>query len=512
MVGYLDFLYFFVPLFAFSAIVELIHFLPFVRRITEKEVYDKMYGPMIVFLISFLVWDISFLVDIFLGNRTLHKLLEVLAMGIVLLETIRLVRKNVVELQVIKTTKEVIERSEKKYRNLIETMNDGFWLIDENQTSTMVNEKMGEMLGYTPEEIIGKKITLFLDTEAQTKVKKQLESRPKGKSSTYEIELTKKNGSKSPVVVSGSPIFDDDRKYIGSFGIMTDVSRLKQLEGKIRSYSEDLEKMVGERTDDLLQAQDSVLNMLEDLTDSKEELAKAYDNLKDVDRLKTDILSNISHELRTPITIAKCAIELTRGEDDDKEIDKFLSMCENALTRLNDLVENLVDISLLYKGQFLVLSSAVDLYSVIEETIGNYKVRTKEKKIKLINISKNNSLKVLGDKKAISRTITAIIDNAVKFTNESGKITIDVKKDGEFVQIIIKDTGPGIEQKYKEKIFEPFYQIDPTTTREYGGVGIGLALAKSNLAAQKGRIWVESTPGKGSTFYIKLPLAREKDL
>jgi signal transduction histidine kinase len=281
---------------------------------------------------------------------------------------------------------------------------------------------------------------------------------------------------------------------------------------KARSYSKDLEKMIEERTKELTQARDSLSKMLEDLTSSKQDLVRAYDELKEMDRLKTFIITNISHELRTPMTIAKSAIELTRDETETKSKEKFLTMCENALLRLNDIVENLVEISDVYRGHYVPASEPLDLQSIISEILQEYAFDAKKKNIKLNLLSEDALPNVIGDKKAVSRAFANIVENAIKFNHDEGRVEIGVSRVGEFVQASVGDTGIGIPEKYIDKIFEPFYQIDPSTTRKFGGTGIGLALVKSFIEGQNGHVWVESKLGEYSTFFVKLPVAKEKDL
>ncbi len=508
----LDLLYYLVPLFTFAALIEIIHFLPYVKIIATKEVYESIFPISTPFLLSFLIFDASFIVEIFFHDKALHKLFEAGAMTLVLITTVVVVRRNLSDLQVSRATRAVAEKEHKKYKGLIEKMNDGFWSIDNKGITNMVNHKMGEMLGYRRNELLGQKITDFVDESEQIKLKRQEEMRPKGVSSTYEINLTKKDGSNIPVIVSAAPIFDDDGRFRGSFAIVTDVSRIKEMEEELKDYSKNLETRVEKRTEELLKARDSLVNILEDLTNSKKELAEAYDELKDVDRLKTDILSNISHELRTPITIAKSSIELTRGEADRKEIDLFLDMCENALNRLNDLIENLVDISSIYKGTFVASGKTADLDRVLKTVLGHFKTQLDDKQISMSYPKQISHPLIKADEKMVSRVLTNLMDNAVKFNKKGGKITIKTKKADNHVEMSIWDTGIGIDPKYMDKIFEPFYQIDPTTTREFGGTGIGLALVKAHMEALKGRVRLESAPGKGSTFYLEFPISQEKGL
>lgn len=281
---------------------------------------------------------------------------------------------------------------------------------------------------------------------------------------------------------------------------------------KERSHSKDLEARIEKRTGELTRSKDSLANMLEELINSKQELARAYDELKDVDQLKTFIIANISHELRTPITIAKSSIELTREETDPEEREKFLSMSENALQRLNDIVENLVEISDVYRGHYVPTSEPLDLESIISDVLQDFAFDAKKKELKISLISKNAIPTVQGDKKSVSSVLSNIVENAIKFNRDGGEIVIEVSRVEESELISVRDTGIGIPEQYKEKIFEPFYQIDPSTTRKFGGTGIGLALVKALIEGQKGDVWVESELGETSTFFIKLPITKEKDL
>lgn len=508
----LDFVYFFTPVMAFIVAIELLHLIPYLKKLTDPAFYEKTYQIAIVVIISMLFFELSFIAELYLGSRDLHKILEIGAMGIILGETIFIIRRDIQELDLLVATNEVIKKSESQYRNLIETMNDGFWAIDDKGTTTMVNQRLSDMLGYQKEEFIGKKVSSFFDEDQQRILQKHLALRKGGKRTNYSITIRKKNGSSLPILVSGSPLFDDSGSYKGAFAIITDISKIKELEAEIRAYNQNLESIVDERTKELKAARDSVVNMLEDLTGSKAELLKAYDKLRDVDRMKTDIISNISHELRTPVTIAKSAIELTREEEDPTEISKFLTMCDNALSRLDDLVENLVDIAAVYKGKYVMSSGEINLNDVIKESLNKYKELADTRKVKLNYTRSPEDIFAQGDRRTIIKVIQNLIENAIKFNREGGDVLITVAKEPDNITIAVKDTGIGIEEKDQDRIFDSFYQVDPTSTRAYGGTGIGLALAKANVETMEGKIWVESKVGLGSTFYVSLPRSSEKDL
>jgi PAS domain S-box-containing protein len=469
MVHFWDFV---VTIFGFAAIIELAHFLPFARAITDELVYSRMYNILPAFLLSFLFFEMAYLLDLFTSYPGIHSFFEAISMGFVLLAALFVIRKNTAEFQVISVTKDVLEKSEKRYRTLIETMNDGFWGLDTNSITTIVNRRLCEMLGYTEEEMIGESVFNFLDKENKSEVKTNLDLRKRGVSTTYEIEIIKKDGSKLPVLVSGSPYIDDDGILQGANATITDMSKRKEMEAQIQKYYDNLENLVDERTAELTKARDSLVNMLEDLTESRDQLAKAYDDLKDVDRLKTDIISNISHELRTPITIAKSAMELTREEEDSTEREKFLEMSENALIRLNNIVENIVNISSIYKGQYTIQTKPLILNSLIDDVLKDFQAMAGEQKISLRFKPKKESIKVLGDRESLKWSLKNLVDNAIKFNHEGGTVEIKAEENKGFALISVRDTGIGIDPEHKETIFEPFYQIDPTTTRKYGGTGV----------------------------------------
>jgi len=507
-----DLLFFFVVAFSFAAFVEILHFIPLAKGITDPEIYEKMFGVALVFLASFLFFETAFMVEYFLHDTVLSKLLLLVAMSLVLVETALVLRKNTTELQITRATKEILEQSEKRYKNLIETMNDGFWMIDENRVTTQINERTSEMLGYSEAEMLGKDVLGFVDPRHHKTVKDHLEKRRRGMSTTYEIEFIQKDGSRLAALVSATPILDDEKNFKGSFAVVTDITKRVELEGKIREYSMDLEEMIEERTKELTHAKTSLVNMLDDLSESKKDLAGAYDGLKDMDRLKTYIISNISHELRTPITIAKSAIELIREEPKSDEREKFLVMCEKALIRLNDLVENLVEISSIYKGSYVASQRTIDIDSMIRDAIKEIKFIAAERDIKVVFTPNTTFSNVLADPKAVFRAVSNILDNAVKFNHRGGRIEIITKTAGDYLEIAFHDTGLGIHEKYRIKVFEPFYQIDPSTTRRFGGTGIGLALVKAHIEGQNGSVWVKDNKGEGTIFNVKLPLAKEKDL
>ena len=252
----------------------------------------------------------------------------------------------------------------------------------------------------------------------------------------------------------------------------------------------------------------TVIETVQNITERKraeEALKKAYDELKSLDVLKSDIISNVSHELRTPITIAKGAIEMAMNEKDEEKRNELLAMARSALLRQNRIVGDLVDIGKIGRGALKLKFESVDLEQVIEATVREMLPLAAKNEVK-IKTSVPESLQVKADFYALHHVLTNLLDNAIKFNKESGEVSIEAKRKGEFAEVSVSDTGIGVTKENLPKIFERFYQADASPARKYGGTGLGLAVVKEIVEAHGGKIWAESELGKGSKFYFTLPI------
>ncbi|MFQ6137319.1 MAG: PAS domain S-box protein [Candidatus Hydrothermarchaeales archaeon] len=385
-----------------------------------------------------------------------------------------------------KLEQKIIE-SEKRYRTLIETMNDGLWVIDEKGLTTFWNDRMGEISGYDPKEVVGRDVFSFFDEENQKKLKKELAKRPKGESSTYELEMMKEGEGRVPIIVSAAPLFDEKGEHRGSFAVVTDITKRKRLEEQLKEYSKHLEQKVEERT---------------------RELQNAYEELKDLDRVKSDLIANVSHELRTPLTIAKAAFEFSVEEEEKGERIRLLNMGIEALSRQNRIVANLIKVAKVEKRSIDLNLESLNLGEMIAIAQNEMRLRASENKIKIKTSVQEDLPKVRADFKELKHVLLNLLDNAIKFNREGGEVTIEARAKGDFVEVKVSDTGAGIAKEHLEKVFDRLYQIDATSTRKYGGIGMGLAVAKELVEAHGGEIWVESEVGKGSRFCFALPIGK----
>ncbi len=243
-----------------------------------------------------------------------------------------------------------------------------------------------------------------------------------------------------------------------------------------------------------------------------EETKKAYEELKSLDALKSNVISNVSHELRTPITIAKGALELLMDENEPSSRVKLVGMARSALLRQNKIVEDLLEAARMERVTAYSLSlENLDLKSTIPLVVDEFKAVAMEKRIRLETLFAEELPTVKADLERFNHALRNLVDNALKFTDEGGVITVEAKRENGFAEVCVRDTGIGIPKDEQSKIFERFYQVDSSKTRRYGGTGMGLAIAKEIVEAHGGKIGVESEVGKGSRFFFTVPIAEEME-
>lgn len=239
------------------------------------------------------------------------------------------------------------------------------------------------------------------------------------------------------------------------------------------------------------------------------ELSRALKEVEDISKRKTDFVSSVSHELRTPLTSIKGYAAILLAEKLGalpKEIKERLEKINRHSDELVHMVNDLLDIARIESGKTIMRIEEQDLKNIIDTVSDLIFIQCKDKDIKLISDIQEDIPLVRIDRIQIERVFTNLLGNAVKFTPEKGKITIRASVKDETVQVDIQDTGIGIPQDAVVKIFDEFYRVDNPINQKVKGTGLGLSLVKHIIEAHKGKIWVESQPGKGSTFSFTLPL------
>lgn len=272
--------------------------------------------------------------------------------------------------------------------------------------------------------------------------------------------------------------------------------RLKQSREQLERFNRELEEKVQERT--------------RDLEIANRQLGEANKRLREVDELKSNFLSTVSHELRTPLTSIKAFAEIlldNRGEDLETQI-RFLNIINDESERLSRLIGDLLDLSKIESGVMKWKFEALDIRETVRKSLEAISSLAAKKNIMIRTDFPETCPSVEGDPDRLVQVVTNLLSNAVKFTDEGGHIDVGGKSTADGLRVFVRDDGIGIPPEHLGKVFEKFLQVDTAAARQRGGgTGLGLAICKEIVEYHKGKVWLESELGKGSTFFFTIPFA-----
>jgi signal transduction histidine kinase/ligand-binding sensor domain-containing protein/DNA-binding response OmpR family regulator len=227
---------------------------------------------------------------------------------------------------------------------------------------------------------------------------------------------------------------------------------------------------------------------------------------EETDKMKSRFFANISHEFRTPLTLILGPADNIKPESPADEIQKQTGLIKRNAQRLMNLINQLLDLSKLEAGKLKIKASRNNIVTFVRGIAMSFESLAERKDITLKVLSERDSLEIYFDKDMMVKILTNLLSNAFKFTPEGGSITVSVNQESnEKIKIIVKDSGIGIPEAELPKLFDRFYQVDSSQTREYEGSGLGLALTKELVELHHGNIFVKSKIGEGSEFIIELP-------
>jgi PAS domain S-box-containing protein len=370
-----------------------------------------------------------------------------------------------------KKVEEELRKSEHKYRAIINTTAEGFWLFDTDLNTIDLNKSLANILGWSRKEILNKKVFEFIKEEYQAAFKKKIESIFTTENNKFEAVFTSKDGQNVHAILNTTTFMGENKNSGKVSAFLSDISMMKHTE----------------RT-----------------------LIKANDELKRLDQLKSEFTFTVSHELRTPLTSIKNAVDLLssgRAGPFNTDQKSFLNMAARNIDRLADLVNDILDLSKLQSGKMSVESSEISLETVTSNVIATFTPQAEKSSIKLELDCPQNIPPVYADPKRIEQILCNLMSNALKFTPEKGLILLSIQKDDEMVEVSVTDSGIGIPMEEQENVFSRFYQVGSSLNKTTQGTGLGLSISKELVEMLGGSISVESEPGKGSCFSFKLPIS-----
>lgn len=239
-----------------------------------------------------------------------------------------------------------------------------------------------------------------------------------------------------------------------------------------------------------------------------------YQKTIELESMKNEFFSNISHEFKTPLNIILATMQVINKNIEDKKIvaseevdlERYMTSIKQNCFRLLRLVSNIIDINKIDSGYYQIQMGNYNIVSIVEDITMSVLEYINNKGLQLIFDTEMEEEIIACDPDKIERIILNLLSNAIKYTPEDGKIKVNINKDNEWVYICVEDNGMGIPEEKLQTIFKMYKQIDNKITRSWNGSGVGLALVKSLVEMQGGRIHAESKEGEGSKFIVKLPI------
>jgi PAS domain S-box-containing protein len=347
---------------------------------------------------------------------------------------------------------------------IVESSDDAIVTKDLNGTITSWNAGATRLFGYDPPEIIGRNIRVIIPADRLDEEEFVLSRVRSGLSvEHFETVRLRKDGTTIDVSITVSPVRDGGR-IIGVSKIARDISRLK----------------------------------------------RALEDARRANQLKDEFLAVLSHELRTPLNAIMGWAGLLASSSPDTMTRRAAGIIQRNTQAQARLVDDLLDVSRIVSGTLVLEREPADLRDLASAAVDDMRplAGAKAVDLRLVNELGGAPSTVSGDSARLQQIIWNLLTNAVKFTPPRGHITLTIRRDPEMVELVVADTGQGIASAFLPHVFERFRQGDPSTTREHGGLGLGLSIAAQLTAAHGGTIAADSAGlGQGATFTVRLPAA-----
>ena len=422
--------------------------------------------------------------------------------------------------------------SSKTYTDsIINNMGESLIVFNSEGLIKTVNKTAMLLLGYKEKEMLGQPIGNFFAGEGayeETIFSKLIDE---GSISNLDMFFLTKDAKKIPISITSALLPQESMKkdlqadivcVIHDMRQIKDlITKLKNSKTEIQGFADTLEKKVKERTGKVEEAQAATLNIMEDMQENNENLARTNEGikilykelenknkeLKKLDQLKSEFISTVSHELRTPLSIVKESISLIHdkviGEINDKQ-GKILGTAESNIDRLTRIIGNLLDISKIESGSMELKREKINIVKLVNDVISSFALKTKGKGLALKTNFAKEEILIYCDSDRLIEIFTNLIHNALKFT-EKGFVEVSLTESKDSVECSVLDTGIGVSSSDLPTIFNKFQQFGRSTGTGERGTGLGLSIVKGIVELHKGKIWVESELGKGSIFTFTLP-------
>lgn len=383
-----------------------------------------------------------------------------------------------------RSASEQLRQSEERFRLLVDGIRDyAIYLIDPAGRITTWNPGAERMKGYRSEEVVGKHFSIFFSPEDAARGKPHRELEIASRVGRFEEEAwrVRKNGERFWANVVVTALKDKRNRPLGFAKVTRDLTA--------RRKAEEAERQ-------LLREQAA--------RSAAETVAK---RAEEANRIKDEFLATVSHELRTPLTAIVGWSTLLQQRHLDPTVRKGIDSIYRNAQAQTKLVEDILDVSRIVTGKLHLEPALLDLAQVTREAIEVVQHSATAKQIDIEFAPQDEAYPLVGDADRLRQAVWNLLSNAVKFTDPKGRISVQLKQERSVLVLSVTDTGRGIEAQFLPLVFDPFKQADASTTRRYGGLGLGLALVRHIAELHGGSVAVQSPgPGQGSTFTVTLPI------
>ena len=441
-------------------------------------IYDKVWGLVVfIFITAYIAFHIFIsggdpITLVVAHSTSIISVLLSLAGGFLLGDRVRKLIKENTSLTGM-ASKATAEKTQEEA--VLTAIPDGVYAVDMNRNLVLFNKAAQEMTNWAEKDVLGLKCQTVMNLKKEDNA-----------------SVCEKDCPAMAVWNTGEAVFRNDT----CFTHKKSKKRI-QLSSSYAPIKDFQNKVVG------------ALCVFRDITKEKE-----------VERLRNEFVSTASHELRTPITATEGYLSIVTDSGMckvDEKSKEYIGKAKATLMAMSKLTKNLLSVTKIEEGKLETNITNFSIHDLTKEVVGIFKKQADEKGIKLELVESKNlsvkdkkaigrSLNVHADQEMIKEVINNLIENAIKFT-EKGGVLVSIDYDEEFATVNVEDTGMGMPPEAEKHLFEKFYRVDNTATREVGGTGLGLYITRSIVEIFGGRIWIESSPGKGSKFHFTIPLA-----
>ena len=380
------------------------------------------------------------------------------------------------------------QASDEKFDLVLEASEDLIFILDSKGCFKIINNNGAAALDYTPKDLTGRHFWEFADPKSDMEIANSFQAiLDSGELTTFEVTLTSKFG-KEVIFQITARVLKEKNKVTGLLGVGKNITKARHDEEKVK-----------ELTTKLLEAK-RLISIERNRVNQRRTI------LDELNKLKNEFISNISHEMRTPLaSIIGFSETILSDPDMSQETqNEFNNLILTEGKRLANLINDVLDLTKIEGDGIILNRSNFDIVGLLKSVVEENKLLLKEKKLVLTFDVPVEEIIINGDEERLSQVFDCLIKNAIKFTGEEGRITVSSQSLYKEFEIIISDTGVGIPEKDLPNIFQKFYRVS-RPGNEIPGTGLGLVFVKQIVDLHKGLITVDSEVNKGTSFVIKLP-------